>query len=255
MWLLGCMQAEFEDANALGVEDIKAALRAVQQGLPARGPPAAVQAVEGRPGSVAAGRSVAKGEVAQDSGGQPVASQSALQPQYAIITGSVPAGGGEATAEVPAAVDGEAPPLLPAEPELSSSSPAEPGPPRHYQLVREELAQCLLQPGGVGVSWDAFPNYLGEGAKSRLLSLATLHLTPAGIRCPPAVRELAANSNRMLLGAAVNCELFQERVARWVERGGCEWAWLRLRCELPSPKHVRRVLCQELDAVWGTARS
>lgn len=54
--------------------------------------------------------------------------------------------------------------------------------------------------GGPGISWDHFPNYLGEGIKSRLLSLATLHLLRQG-QYPRAVREMASNSSKV--GAVV----------------------------------------------------
>jgi SpoVK/Ycf46/Vps4 family AAA+-type ATPase len=66
-------------------------------------------------------------------------------------------------------------------------------------------------------AWKGFGDYLGEGIKTRLLSLSTLHLTEYGAsQCPEAVRKLNSNDNRILLGAAPNCELYQERVVRAV---------------------------------------
>ena len=65
------------------------------------------------------------------------------------------------------------------------------------------------------ISWDQFPNYLGEGIRSRLLGLATLHLLKPG-RYPAAVKEMPSNSNKVLLGGPPSCELYQERVIRWV---------------------------------------
>ena len=96
----------------------------------------------------------------------------------------------------------------------------EPLPPREpsqqCQGLWQELQAGIIPPAEAGISWDHFPNHLGEGIRSRLLALATLHLGAGAGACPAAVRELPANSNRVLLGAALNCELYQERVIRWV---------------------------------------
>lgn len=145
----------------------------------------------------------------------PSKQESALQPQCAIMTG--------------AALEMEV-----------STSQLEPLPPREpsqqYHTVRAGLQETIIPPGEAGVNWDHFPNYLGEGIRARLLSLATLHLTaapPTGAAAgaaaaaaapfPAAVKELASNSNRVLLGAANSCELYQERVIRWVGGGADGW--------------------------------
>lgn len=107
-------------------------------------------------------------------------------------------------------------PLEPAEVSTSHLEPLpqqQPSP--HYLAVRADLAAAVIPPEAVGINWDHFPNHLGEGVRSRLLSLATLHLRAPPGSCPAAVRELHANSNRVLLGAAISCELYQERVIRW----------------------------------------
>jgi hypothetical protein len=141
----------------------------------------------------------------------PSKQDSALLPQCAIVTGgaldapevSQRPGGGEVEAEA------ALPPLPPRDP-----SP-------HYLAVKAELTAGIIPPDQAGVEWERFPNHLGEGVRSRLLALATLHLRPGG-GAPAAVRELPANSNRVLLGAATHCELYQERVVRWgCSQQGC----------------------------------
>lgn len=135
----------------------------------------------------------------------PIKSESALLPQCAVLTGAPP---GAAEQEVSTRQVEQ----LPArEPTVQ------------YHAAKASLHAALIPPGQAGVSWDAFPNYLGEGIRARLLSLATLHLSvppapvagqPAPAPFPAAVKELPANSNRVLLGAANSCELYQERVMR-----------------------------------------
>jgi hypothetical protein len=87
-------------------------------------------------------------------------------------------------------------------------------PSQQFQAVKEALEKAVVPPAQAGISWDRFPNHLGEGTRSRLLALATLHLAPGAASAPKAVRELPANSNRVLLGAPTSCELYQERVLR-----------------------------------------
>ncbi|KAL4530815.1 hypothetical protein Ndes2526B_g09205 [Nannochloris sp. 'desiccata'] len=92
-----------------------------------------------------------------------------------------------------------------------------PQPSKQYTDVTEALLNHIEAPPAQipSPAWTGFSDYLGEGIKTRLLSLATLHLTESGAsRCPDAVRQLNANSNRIFLGAALNCELYQERVVR-----------------------------------------
>lgn len=88
---------------------------------------------------------------------------------------------------------------------------------KHYLEVKEDLTG-RIEPAPVEIPSDAWiksPDYLGDGVRTRLTSLATIHLTEAGAaRCPDQVRQLSANSNRVLLGAAPNCDLYQERVIR-----------------------------------------
>lgn len=103
-------------------------------------------------------------------------------------------------------------------PDGAISTPQPPAaPPKQYQTVLQDLQRQLAQgaEGAVGApAWDAFPHYLGEGTAARLLSLARLHLGPGAERCPVSVRELAANSNKVLLGGPPNSELYQGRVVR-----------------------------------------
>jgi hypothetical protein len=103
-------------------------------------------------------------------------------------------------------------------PDGAISTPQLPAaPPKLYQTVLQDLQRQLAQAaqGAVGApAWDAFPHYLGEGTAARLLSLARLHLGPGAERCPVSVRELAANSNKVLLGGPPNSELYQGRVVR-----------------------------------------
>ncbi|GAB4815199.1 hypothetical protein N2152v2_002245 [Parachlorella kessleri] len=103
---------------------------------------------------------------------------------------------------------------------------------KQYLTVRDELAAALVRPAASSeqqarqhqpaaaaaatqpqISWDHFPNYLGEGIRSRLLGLATLHLLKPG-RYPAAVKEMPSNSNKVLLGGPPSCELYQERIIR-----------------------------------------
>ena len=137
--------------------------------------------------------------------------ESTLLPQCAVMTG--------AALEPPEVSTSHVEPLPAAEPSAQ------------YLAVRADLAGAVIPPGGAGISWDAFPNHLGDGARARLLALATLHVGAGGGGAPAALRELPANSNKVLLGAANNCELYQERVVRWVlapaGAGQC-WPGLRL---------------------------
>lgn len=149
------------------------------------GAPAEAQATALLPATAAAAMAAAAGAGRQES---------ALQPQCAIIMG--------AAAEAPEVSTSHAEPL-PAR-ELSAQ----------YLGVRADLSAAVIPPGGAGVAWDHFPNHLGDGIRARLLALATLHLHAGAGAAPDAVRELPANSNRVLLGAANNCELYQERVIR-----------------------------------------
>ncbi|KAL4422596.1 hypothetical protein ABPG75_008793 [Micractinium tetrahymenae] len=130
----------------------------------------------------------------------PSRQESALQPQCAMVTG--------------AALDQEV-----STAQLAPLPPREPS--QQHHAVAAGLHAALMAPHDTGVSWDHFPNFLGEGTRARLLSLATLHLSPpppaaaaAPAAFPAAVKDLPANSNKVLLGAANNCELYQERVVR-----------------------------------------
>jgi len=101
--------------------------------------------------------------------------------------------------------------------DASGSPGPPPQPSKQYTDVKEALINCIEEaPARIpSPAWAGFSDYLGDGIKTRLLSLATLHLTESGAsRCPDAVRQLNANSNRIFLGAALNCELYQERVVR-----------------------------------------
>lgn len=95
---------------------------------------------------------------------------------------------------------------------------------KHYKLVVDALRQRIepaSDPAAVAGSggWPGFSDYLGEGAKARLETVAALHLSPGAAElCPDAVRQLAANSSRILLGAATNCDLYQERLVRALAR-------------------------------------
>lgn len=123
--------------------------------------------------------------------------ESTLLPQCAVMTG--------AALEPPEVSTCHVEPLPAQEPSAQ------------HLAVRADLAAAVIPPGGAGISWDAFPNHLGDGARARLLALATLHLSGAGggEGAPPAaLRELPANCNKVLLGAALSCELYQERVIR-----------------------------------------
>lgn len=93
--------------------------------------------------------------------------------------------------------------------------PIDPCNSRIFDEVTEELQRRLAaQDASTStVNWDAFPNYIGEGVRSRLLTLATLHLSPlAADKVPESVRQLPANANKVLLGAPTNCELYQVRL-------------------------------------------
>lgn len=143
----------------------------------------------------------------------PSKQESALLPQCAMVTGGALEAAEVSTREAAAGFEAAAP-LPPRDPS------------QQYLAVKAELSRALIRPDQAGVSWDRFPNHLGEGLRSRLLALATLHLGAAPV--PAAIKELAANNNRVLLGAATNCELYQERMVRWAGGGGglgLEW-WL-----------------------------
>jgi hypothetical protein len=132
----------------------------------------------------------------------PSKQENALQPQCAMVAGA-------ALGDAPEVSTLHWEPLPPREPS------------QQCQGLWQELQAGIIPPAEAGISWDHFPNHLGEGIRSRLLALATLHLGAGAGACPAAVRELPANSNRVLLGAALNCELYQERVIRWVV--GASW--------------------------------
>lgn len=176
-------------------------------------------------------------------GPAPSQQQSVLEPQCAVIVGSRPPEEPEvSTCQVQGAAEGEAVLVE------GAGQPAAQEPSRQYLAAKEEIQWAVVRPGeqaqqqlllqqqeqqrGEGqaagaperptaavapllpaISWDHFPNYLGEGVKSRLMALASLHLLRTG-RFPAAVTEMASNSNKVLLGAAANCELYQERVVR-----------------------------------------
>lgn len=168
------------------------------------GAPADAQATHlPQPASLVAAPSLPRGNGDALGPSAPSRQESALQPQCAILTG--------------AALDQEV-----------STAQLAPLPPRElsqqYQTVAAGLRAALIPPEATGVSWDHFPNFLGDGTRARLQSLATLHLGPPAAAeaaaFPAAVKELPANSNRVLLGAAINCELYQERVIRWARAQG-----------------------------------
>lgn len=133
----------------------------------------------------------------------PSRQESALQPQCAVAMG--------------AALDQEV-----STAQLAPLPPREPS--QQYNAVAAGLRAAIVPPEDTGVNWDHFPNFLGDGTRARLLALATLHLsseaTPASVAAHAAyptfaIKALPANSNKILLGAANNCELYQERVVRW----------------------------------------
>ena len=92
---------------------------------------------------------------------------------------------------------------------------------KHYQEVKDDLISRIeASPETIPLdAWLEFPDHIGDGVRTRLTTLATIHLTEAGAsRCPDQVRQLTANSNRVLLAGAPNCELYQERVIRTVAK-------------------------------------
>ncbi|KAL4449051.1 hypothetical protein ABPG77_007768 [Micractinium sp. CCAP 211/92] len=153
-------------------------------------PPASLAAAPGQQRCDAAGPSA------------PSRQESALQPQCAVAMG--------------AALDQEV-----STAQLAPLPPREPS--QQYNAVAAGLRAAIVPPEDTGVNWDHFPNFLGDGTRARLLALATLHLspeaTPAAVAAHAAyptfaIKALPANSNKILLGAANNCELYQERVVR-----------------------------------------
>ena len=202
--LLGRAGSEGEDGLPMAIDgsDVADKLEAMAAALIAEAR-AKVRAQQG-PGAAAPG-GAPPAAAAVGAASKQEAAASALLPQCAVMTGTALDAGEVSTCQLEP---------LPAR---------EPG--AQYLAVREELRAALVPPGQAGVSWELFPDHLGEGARARLLALATLHLGAGGAGAggapafPAAVKELPANSNRVLLGAANSCELYQERVIRWVLGG------------------------------------
>lgn len=87
----------------------------------------------------------------------------------------------------------------------------------HYLSAAADIRQAIEDVDKVrtsATSWESFPYPLGRGIKARLESLATLHVSPNAAAIPTAVKNLNANTNKVILGAPPHCELYQEKLIR-----------------------------------------
>ena len=174
------------------------------------GAPAAPEAVAGGLAAEGGGDGEEAAEAAMAVDAAPEGSQGV--PQCAVIGAAVlPPEPEDSTVRFDPTA--QAPAAEPPRPEATERAPLVT--PRQFAAAFDALLTMVVRPPDLGVEWDAFPNHLGEGARARLLALATLRLR-GGEGAPAAVLNLPCNSNRVLLGAPADCELYQERVARWV---------------------------------------